>query len=136
MFKNYKDKMNNNYRNNNNFNKYGNQKKGKIERVISIEEDEKYINPYNFITLPNECERESFKERKGNLTGYIDCELIAKTPIVIPDVKSMKTEKIGDGSKEFKKYDFFNYEEKSENGDFVLPVIPGSEIRGMLRNDY
>ena len=29
MFKNYKDKMNNNYRNNNNFNKYGNQKKGK-----------------------------------------------------------------------------------------------------------
>ena len=136
MFKNYKDKMNNNYRNNNNFNKYGNQKKGKIERVISIEKDEKYINPYNFITLPKECERESFKERKGNLTGYIDCELIAKTPIVIPDVKSMKTEKIGDGSKEFKKYDFFNYEEKSENGDFVLPVIPGSEIRGMLRNDY
>ena len=128
MFKNFKENRNNNYK----YNKQHEEKK-KIE--ISIEQNKKYINPYNFITLPKKCERESYTERKGNLTGYIECELIAKTPIIIPDTKNVKTEVLHN-QKEFKKYNFFNYEEKSEDGEFVLPVIPGSEIRGMLRNDY
>ena len=84
MFKNFKENRNNNYKNNKQ------QEKKKIE--ISIEQNEKYINPYNFITLPEKCERESCTERKGNLTGYIECELIAKTPIIIPDTKNVKTE--------------------------------------------
>lgn len=73
------------------------------------------IYPYNFVSLLKEANR---KERtKGNLTGYIDISLTPKTDLIIP------FEKANDGS-----YVFF----KNENNY----VIPGSQIRGVVRSTY
>lgn len=111
---------------------YNNQRKS---NNVIIDKNVKYINPYNFITLPETCQRMPESERRGNLTGYIECTLIAKTPIVVPSTNDVEEENLG-GDKKFKKYKFFNYGEKSTDNNFIIPVIPGSEIRGMLRSDY
>lgn len=87
--------------------------------------DKMYINPYNFITLDTKCNKNNFEHYAGNLTGYIECTLTSKTPLFIPDTSNT------DNTRE---YIFFNYGEKIN--DFIKPVIPGSEIRGMLRNDF
>lgn len=108
-------KMANNFKNDKNF--------------TTIDESVKYINPYNFISLPKNCLRKSIEERKGNLNGYIECTLKAKTPIIVPETQVSEED-------EHKEYVFFNYGEKNEGQDYVIPVIPGSEIRGMLRSDY
>lgn len=111
---------------------YNNQRKS---NNVSIDKNVKYINPYNFITLPENCERLPESERRGKLTGFIECELIAKTPIIVPNTNDIEEENLG-GDKKFRKYKFFNYGEKSTENNFTIPVIPGSEIRGMLRSDY
>lgn len=117
--------------------------------MVNIDTTEQYINPYNFIQLPkeyneepNKADREKtiknirtsinkvdYKELNGNLNGYIECELTTKTPTIIPAIEN-------NGNKGFKNYQFFNYGNKNEIGNFIIPVIPGSEIRGMLRSDY
>ena len=56
---NYKQNNNKNY---GNFNKKDNNNNKKINN-LKIDETVKYINPYNFITLPKECKRISEKER-------------------------------------------------------------------------
>lgn len=119
---------NQNPRNNNN-NRNFNPQNNRFSGNLTIDQNEKYINPYNFITLPEKCERDSWENRQGKLNGYIECTLTAKTPIIIPDTQNVSEEG-------FKEYQFFNYGEKNESGNFTIPVIPGSEIRGMLRSDY
>ena len=121
----FNNKQNNNFNKNNNkqnFNSFDTLK-------VSTEEKDQYINPYNFITLPEKCKRETSQNRKGNLNGYIECTLTAKTPIMVPDTSETQ-------EKGFKEYKFFNYQEINKENNFVIPVIPGSEIRGMLRSDY
>ena len=129
-WKNGKGKKNNNKKNNNNKNNNNNN-----NSKLTIDESKKYINPYNFITLPEKCERKPENERKGELTGYIECVLTAKTPIIVPDTEHIETEDLGE-DKKFNKFKFFNYGEKNEKENYTIPVIPGSEIRGMLRTDY
>ena len=117
----------NNYRPN-----YGS---GSTQSSVEINNSEKYINPYNFITLPKVCDKKNYKDRQGYLNGYIECKLIAETPIMIPDTENVKTVPIDKNSnKKHNEYRFFNYGEKKEN--FIVPVIPGSELRGMIRSDY
>ena len=102
---------------------------------INVCKDVKYINPYNFISLPKKCSKIDYSKYQGMLTGYIECVLTAKTPIMVPDTNHIETETLKNGSL-FQKFKFFNYLEKSCDGKYTLPVIPGSEIRGMLRSDY
>ena len=120
----------NNYRQKNNRNN-----NNKTSNNLKVDESAKYINPYNFISLPTKCERKPENERRGDLTGYIECILTTKTPTMVPDTNSIEEVNIGD-NKKLKKYKFFNYEEINEKGNFTIPVISGSEIRGMLRTDY
>lgn len=118
--------------NNNYYDKTNRPKNKKIQKSfnkLTIDENIKYINPYNFITLPEKCERKKIEERKGKLNGYIECTLKAKTPIIIPDTQNVQET----GHKEYR---FFNYGEKNTVQNYIIPVIPGSEIRGMLRSDY
>lgn len=86
------------------------------------ENKSKFINPYNFVPLGKSCSRSEYK--KGNLTGVIEYSLLTKTPLFIPDTESEKVD--ANGHRTFK---FFSY-----GGD--KPVIPGSEMRGMLRSYY
>lgn len=73
------------------------------------------IYPYNFVTLGTECDRAS--RNIGKLTGYINISVTPKTDIIVP------FEKVNE-----KKYNFFEY-----NDNYV---IPGSQMRGVVRNLY
>lgn len=89
-----------------------------------------YLNPYHFVRLGSKCNKQyslaSLKKKRGELiTGWIDCDIILKSPIFIPgnitEDKNNRTQKI---------CEFFNY------GDVKRPVIPGSSIRGMVRSVF
>ena len=119
-------------------------------------ETEKFVNPYHFVSLEANCTREDkkYEERKGNLTGWITCRLETLSPIFIPNTSSA-SEVEGDKhsdvfGKQVKKegktvvinsYDFFSYTDLSKLKGEALkeyrePVIPGSEIRGMIRSAF
>lgn len=89
----------------------------------------RFINPYNFVGLGSGVER---KEKTfGELTGKISCTLEMKTPCAVPDSEKLKIKKIINDKKkeiEHKEYPFFRV------GD--MPVIPGSQIRGVIRSAY
>ena len=103
----------------------------------NIDTSENYINPYNFISLEKTgCKRKNKSEYDGDLTGYIECTLTTKTPIMIPDTREekIKNEELNKG--DFKSYIFSSYDEFIPGTNIISPVIPGSEIRGMLRSDF
>lgn len=97
-----------------------------------------FINPYNFIPLGRE--RAKAYEEKGTLTGVIEYSLYTKTPLFIPNTSNNKTFQTGNVL-DHKSYDFFSYTDLSDQSktyekEYFKPVIPGSEIRGMLRSNY
>lgn len=98
-----------------------------------------FLNCYNFIPLPSkDCQREPVK--KGNLSGSIHCSIIPKTDIFIPNT-SNETCKPNDNTGDLVR-EFFSYTQlennylMTENNPPPHPVIPGSEIRGMIRSMY
>lgn len=105
---------------------------------IEVDTSASYINPYNFVGLNQAgCKRERKEARQGNLTGYIECTLTTKTETFVPDTQNVKKEKLTDNKGnpfDFCTYSFYHYGE--ERNGYKLPVIPGSEIRGMLRSDF
>ncbi len=94
--------------------------------------NEEFINPYNFVSFPSKFERSDFKE--GNLTGYLSVSLKTRSPIFIPNTTN--TNYLSDPTPGHKTYDFYSYADlsgKTDDGTCYSPVIPGSEIRGLLR---
>ena len=93
--------------------------------------DRTFVNPYNFVSIDRkkikqENIEETYKDKEELHTGYLDCVLVAKTPLAIPDLP--EGEEYGGESK----HDFF-----SINGnDQKNPMIPGSSLRGMIRSVY
>lgn len=101
----------------------------------------RFVNPYNFVKLGKECVRKPRSEWFGDtglLTGSIECSMSLKTPLALPDhsptspaeiektpVYNERHEKIGDHLT----YPFVSI-------DGTTPFIPGSELRGMVRNVY
>lgn len=81
----------------------------------------RFINPYSFVSLGSDVQRDMPID--GELTGKIRVSLIVKTPLAIPDTEGVTTDEIG-----HKTYPFFRVADK--------PVIPGSQLRGMLRSAY
>lgn len=81
-----------------------------------------FINPYTFVKLRNG--KTPYREEPNSklLSGKISCELITKTQIAIPD------NPVGKNEYNMNKYPFFRV-----NGN---AVIPGSSIRGVIRNVY
>ena len=94
----------------------------------------KFVNPYNFVPLQKECKRKVVE--RGTLTGVIEYSLLTKTPMFIPDTNDVESEELKKQKENGEivkvnhyKYKFFSY------GDGI-PVIPGSEMRGMLRSNF
>lgn len=107
--------------------------------------DDKFINPYNFIELSNRClksndakdSRKRIRDEKNKklMTGVINCRLVTKTPVFIPNTTNDNV--IKSTVADHKSYDFFSYEDLSkENTRTINPVIPGSSIRGVIRSVY
>ncbi|MBZ4670512.1 MAG: hypothetical protein JG769_816 [Oscillospiraceae bacterium] len=110
-------------------NNYSEQNKNKTKK------DEFFINPYTFIPIETGPERSEVAI--GEHTGFIECTMTIREghPLFIPNT-SMCWEK-GD----HKTYDFYSYDDLSEflnppQNPPENPIIPGSEIRGMIRNIY
>ena len=95
-----------------------------------------FVNPYSFIPVSkNEPERGAVK--KGKLSGKISCTIEVKTPVFIPNTTFDYVEK------EHKHNVFYSYTDLSGENELnnevrtpEMPVVPGSEIRGMVRNVY
>lgn len=95
--------------------------------------NELFVNPYNFVytDLKKTTRSDITEKQKESLTGHLTCRMICRTPLAIPDV----SRKIEVDKKEVKDekvhyyYPFFTT-------DGVHPVIPGSSIRGVVRNVY
>lgn len=91
--------------------------------MSSYKKSAAFINPYNFVRLGKGVERKPADEYRGNLTGKIHCVLETKTPLAIPD-----SENVIGKTGEHKIYSFYRVNGK--------PVIPGSQIRGVIRSAY
>lgn len=93
-------------------------------KSIYRESKQYFINPYNFV--PTNCEN---KEAKNNdselLTGYLTCSLKCRTPLAIPDTEHP------DVIEKHSSYPFLGTYQEGTN-----PRIPGSSIRGVIRNVY
>lgn len=103
-----------------------------------------FINPYTFIPITDKVERR--KLETGDLSGVIKCKLTIKSPTFIPNTNRDFKDK---QTPELKVQEFFSYDTMegiSTEGDQLVdvggmpkpecPRIPGSEIRGMIRNVY
>lgn len=89
-----------------------------------------FVNPYTFVPYDRkkktEKKQEGIKQEEKQVTGYLDCLLTVKTPLAIPDVEQ---------SEPFKDSDYYHFFSVEVNGENQYR-IPGSSIRGMLRNVY
>lgn len=103
-----------------------------------VDEKIKFINPYNFVPLEGNCKRD--EAEKGKLLGVIECSLIPKTDIFIPNTSNEFA--FGNFKVEnHKSYEFFSYKDLTgmnctNSKGPENPVITGSEIRGVIRNAY
>lgn len=116
--------------------------KGNGKEVLSD-----FINPYIFLPIDEE-KPDRNKNDIGSLSGVIECSLDVKTPVFIPNTsknfkyikkqEENKKDKIGDHHFS----EFFSYEDLSKEEENVpydapkFPRIPGSELRGVIRNIY
>lgn len=109
-----------------------------------------FINPYNFVPLakdaPSRKSREEVtQELKGQelYTGKIQYSMETLSPLFIPNTSNdriLGVKGVDDKKDAYhKSYDFFSYHDLSNDTDpnaCYEPVLPGSEIRGMVRSVY
>nr|WP_288547345.1 TIGR03986 family CRISPR-associated RAMP protein [uncultured Blautia sp.] len=97
-----------------------------------------FLNPYNFISFPQK-KAEAYTDTDKH-TGVIEYTITTKTPLFIPNSSSDKAFKESETVTDHKSYDFFSYTNlnpgKTYENEYHLPVIPGSEMRGVVRNAY
>ena len=112
---------------------------GQIKKKLSTD---RFVNPYTFYPGPDKkASYEEYEDKKEYLTGKITVEIKTKTPLFIPHSGTEKAFKVPNAPEEHKSYDFFTYSEAREGmplseKNTEKPVIPGSEIRGMIRSVY
>ncbi len=105
---------------------------------------QRFINPYHFISLSDQPERRQESEGE-KLTGSVTYRLRTRSELFIPNTSSSRAfsytpDSQDDPRNEHKRYDFFSCEILDEartyDDEYFEPVIPGSEIRGMIRSIY
>ncbi|YAF95636.1 MAG: TIGR03986 family CRISPR-associated RAMP protein [Nodularia sp. CChRGM 3473] len=104
--------------------------------ISKVPDDRKAIAPYNFVELPKEVVKvapESLpKENRyceNRYTGRIECTLTTESPLYIRCGLTKEEFNCGAESKDLPDFFYTNPLEK-----YTKPVIPGSSLRGMLRN--
>jgi len=125
-----------------------------MPKIYNRVADRTFVNPYNFVTLSPNCIKninyQSAKEASDAISGWLECELELKSPIFIPNSSNDKF--FGQWHPDhhpikpedyLKSFEFFSYDDlKKATGNCqntpppTKPVIPGSEIRGMIRSAY
>ena len=105
----------------------------------SFSNNKYFINPYTFVEGEETKKYENLLEKGAN-TGVFTCRIYPKTPILIPDPFDKKVFResisISDSGEERKtehySYKFLHIGDEKN----IKPIIPGSSIRGPLRNMY
>ena len=101
-----------------------------------MEDNKCFVNPYNFISLPNK--KASAYTDKDKHYGVIHYSITTKTPLFIPNSSNDNAFVCKESG--HKSYDFFSYtdlsNENNVSGKYQEPVVPGSEMRGLVRNVY
>ena len=96
-----------------------------------------FVNPYNFIRFPKE-KAEAYTDDDVH-TGVIEYTITTQTPLFVPNSSSDHAFKESE-VENHKSYDFFSYTElaadRTYDDEYHVPVIPGSEIRGVVRQVY
>ncbi len=98
-----------------------------------------FVNPYNFISFPDK--KATAYDDSDKHTGFIEYTITTKTPLFIPNSSSDEAFKES-SVKDHKSYDFFSYtnldlaQKKKYDNEYHVPVVPGSEMRGVVRNVY
>lgn len=102
-----------------------------------------FINPYHFIPLPGKIAMFWSNPDDRLYTGKLTYRLTAKTPLFIPNTSNDHTFRPTEGQPDdHLSYDFFSYRNRKtgkyydSKSETALPVIPGSEVRGMFRSVY
>lgn len=106
--------------------------------------ESKFVNPYHFISFPK-TKAPGYTDEDRH-TGMIQYTITTKTPLFIPNSSSdtafkfEEAEEVRTEKQYHKSYDFFSYTELDERenyeGKFNIPVVPGSEMRGVIRSVY
>ena len=124
-------------RRNKNFN--GGRPNRNPKSFVPNEPERDVINPYTFIPVSEKAPCRKAVEF-GDLSGYIDCTIKIQSPVFIPNSSGEFSDET---MPEHKHRVFFFYEDLSEQKKLTdairmpqMPIVPGSEIRGMLRNVY
>ncbi|QHG20247.1 TIGR03986 family CRISPR-associated RAMP protein [Nostoc sp. ATCC 53789] len=104
--------------------------------ISKVLDERKAIAPYNFVELPEKVVQispESLpKENRyceNRYTGKIECTLTTESPLYIRCGLTKEEFKCGVETKDLPDFFYTNPLEK-----YTKPVIPGSSLRGMLRN--
>lgn len=101
-----------------------------------MKDNSRFVNPYNFISLPNK-KAHAYTDQDKHY-GVIHYSITTKTPLFIPN--SSNDNAFACKEADHKSYDFFSYtdlsNEKNVSGKYQEPVVPGSEMRGLVRNIY
>ncbi len=107
--------------------------------MADINAEKEFLNVYNFVPLAK-IKAERYEDQDEH-TGVITYSITTKTPLFIPNTSSdqaFRMEK--DVPAEHKSYDFYSYREMEPYKEYdelpEKPVLPGSELRGMIRGIY
>ena len=95
----------------------------------------RFVNPYNFIKFPK-MKAQKYDDSDKH-TGVIEYTLTTKSPLFIPN--SSNDNAFGSKIPDHKTYDFYSYTNLANhtvNNEYSKPVIPGSEMRGLIRSTY
>lgn len=114
-----------------------------------------FINPYTFVPIdqkqPERKRAEHVSDFEGEeelLTGYVECSLEVKSHVFVPNTTKKFKYLLHDRQKQFHGLEehyfseFYSYEDLSADSNSIpdappkAPRIPGSEIRGVIRNLY
>lgn len=106
----------------------------------SFSNNKYFINPYTFVEGESKAKKYENLIKKGANTGVFTCRIYPKTPILVPDPfdkevfrESISTSDSGEEIKtEHYSYKFLHIGDEKN----IKPIIPGSSIRGPLRNMY
>lgn len=107
--------------------------------ISKVPDNRKAIAPYNFVELPESVVEVSpdslpqqnryYAQSENRYTGRIECILTTESPLYIRCGFTQEEFECGADSKDLPDFFYTSPLEKS-----LKPVIPGSSLRGMLRN--
>lgn len=103
---------------------------------------EEFLNPYNFISFPSKKASAYKYVDRQTLTGKIRYKITTRSPVFLPNSSTDEAFEQSQKINGHKSYDFFSYNElqpysrANQNPEPQCPVIPGSEIRGVIRAVY